>query len=267
MSFLNRLRRTLSEAYDTIRHHSGYIEDEAFYAVNVFNDNIVIGYPLYKHHMDYGEPELLDVLLTFSEFQIALILEGFFVRGGISFGDHYMDDDIVFGDALLEAVNQNKAGGVPCISLSPSALELIRNQLKFYGDITMSPQHEFLLQNHDNKIFLNYMYQAFRLFPDGGILFDIIDSHKRHIMDNVLNSAESSSVRAKFEWLARYHNFICHEFLRRYPIPNDSCVDEIYLAATLEAQKLVDYIIDIESFSPTVRRIDLPPLDYNKLEI
>lgn len=36
-------------------------------------------------------------------YQCTLLEHGFFVRGGIAIGEHYMDRDIVFGSALIEA--------------------------------------------------------------------------------------------------------------------------------------------------------------------
>jgi hypothetical protein len=42
-----------------------------------------------------------------------------------------MNKDIVYGDALLEAVKQDKTGGPPCVSLSKSATDLIEKHMSF----------------------------------------------------------------------------------------------------------------------------------------
>ena len=64
----------------------------------------------------------------------------FFVRGGIAFGNHYMDNDIVFGNALVDAVSMDKCGGPPKISFTPSAIKIIKKQLFAYGgDIKNAP--------------------------------------------------------------------------------------------------------------------------------
>jgi hypothetical protein len=169
LQFLHSLRDALSNAYNRIRQHSKGFKDDSLYAVNVFTDNIVVGYPLNSAELEYGESEFGNILGIFSEFQIGLAMKGFFLRGGIAYGKHYMDEDIVFGDALLEAIDQDKDGGPPRISLAPSVVEIVRHQLGFYGQTNYAPQYEHLLEDADGTIFLNYLCEAFGAFPDGAI--------------------------------------------------------------------------------------------------
>lgn len=260
LQFLKKLRHALSNAYDRVRKHSKGLGDDSFYAVKVFTDNIVVGYPLHRPGFDYGEPELGDILSTFAEFQAGLAMEGFFLRGGIALGEHYMDDDIVFGDALLQAVEEDKGGGPPRITLAPSAVEIVRHQLGFYGEVNWAPQHEDLLEDADGAIFLNYLGEAFCAFPDGGIFFDLIERHRQVIVEGLKTYRGNAGVSAKFEWAARYHNYICSEFAKIHPIPTNPDADEVYGAACGEAQKLLDYKIDIQSLAATPSRISLTPI-------
>lgn len=259
--FLKSLRKALSSAYARIREHSKGIADDPFYGVKVFTDNIVVGYPLHKPDWDYGEPELADILDTFSELQCSLAMEGFFLRGGIAFGDHYMDEDIVFGDALLEAVKQDKSGGAPCISLAKSAVEKVRRQLGFYGeDANWAPHHYHLLEDSDGTIFLNYLGEAFCAFPDAGPFFEVIEAHQQHVTKGLIENKAVPGIRAKYEWAARYHNFVCRNFAERHPVPTAPDSDEFNACANEEAQKLLNYIIDIESLAATPRRMSIRPI-------
>jgi len=260
VEFLHKLRHALSNAYDRIREHSKGFGEDSLYAVKVFTDNIVVGYPLHLSSGGQGEPEFGDILSAFSEFQVGLAMEGFLLRGGIAFGDHYMDDDIAFGDALLKAVAQDIAGGAPRISLAQSAIEMLRHHLSFYGETRWAPQYEDLLEDADGTIFLNYLGEAFSAFPEGGVFFEVVESHQNHIVKGLQDYKGSPSVRAKFEWAARYHNFICEEFAERNPVPTSPDADEEYAAAAVEAQKLLDYRIDIESLAATPGRMKLSPL-------
>ncbi len=266
LQFLRRLCHALSSAYERIREHSKGWGNDSFFAVKVFTDNIVVGYPLHRPGFDCGEPEFGDILNVFSEFQVGLSIEGFFLRGGIAFGEHYMDDDIVFGDALQQAFNQDKGGGAPRISLSPSAIEIVQRQLGFYGKTSWAPQHEDLLEDADGTIFLNYLGEAFSVFPDGGIFFELIEGHQKNIIKGLEDYKGDPGVRAKFEWAARYHNFICQEFAERHPVPTNPDADEIYAAAAEEAQKLFDYRVDIESLAATPCRMNLPPIKLRRHE-
>jgi len=262
LEFLHRLRHGLSKAYERVREHSkGFgIGNDSFFTVKVFTDNIVVGYPLHRPGLDYGEPELGNILSIFSEFQVGLATEGFFLRGGIAFGEHYMDDDIVFGDALLQAVDQEKSGGPPRISLSPSAIEKVQHQLGRWGTTGSAPQHEDLMEDADGTIFLNYLGEAFSVFPDGGIFFDLIEGHQINLIKGLTDYRGNPGVRAKFEWAARYHNFVCQEFAERHTIPSSHNADEEYAAACVEAQRLLDYKIDIESLAATPCRMKLTPI-------
>jgi len=60
--------------------------------------------------------------------------------------------------------------------------------------------------------------------------------------------------------IIRYHNFVCKDFQNKHPVPTSPDTDEIYAAATTEARRLNDYIIDIESLAPAPGRLKLSPI-------
>ena len=67
--------------------------------IKIYTDNMIVGYPI----KDDGEEELDEILDNVSEYQFNLAIEGLFVRGGVSVGEFYINEDIVFGPALLDA--------------------------------------------------------------------------------------------------------------------------------------------------------------------
>jgi len=258
MEFLNRLRDALSRAHERLREHSEPIGLTPFYSIKIFTDNIVVGYPLHPGYSNYGEPELGDILLTFAELQATLAADGFFIRGGIAYGDHYMDEDIVFGEALLQVVKLNQSGGLPRLVLAPSAVEIIREHLGFYAFIEDAPHYWHLFQDADGAVFVNYLSEAFCGFPDG-ISFDLIEAHQRAVIRGLQDYRAKPDIRAKFEWADRYHNFVCHEFVRNHPVPTHPDVDEGYALATQEAQRVLDFIIDVESLAATPSTLSITP--------
>ena len=260
--FLWKLRKALTTSYERIRERaSGWGGDESF-SIKVFTDNIVVGYPIpfYKKSGDYGESQLGEIFSIFAEFQFALAMEGFLVRGGIAFGNHYMDEEIVFGDALIEAIGQDKGGGPPRISLAPSAVEMLQRHIGFYGKANWAPQFRDTLSDADGTIFLNYLNEAFWAYPDGGVFFAFIESHKNIISAGLETFKGNPGIRSKYEWAARYHNYVCKEFAETNPVSNDPDADEFLAAAAEEAQKLRNYLIDIESFAAVPSRIKLKPI-------
>ncbi len=110
--FLQRIKRSLDAAYKRVREAQtlrGKVP--SIFDMKVFTDNIVIAYPLPDPNIDDGEFELGTVLMLFAEVQAGLAEDGFFLRGAITKGPHYQDQDIVYGNAFLDAVDLDKSGG------------------------------------------------------------------------------------------------------------------------------------------------------------
>lgn len=257
--FLRRLRSALSAAYFNIRERLKSKRLRNF-SMKVFTDNVVIGYPLYGPEYEQGEPEFAEVLSIFKELQFTLATQGFFLRGGIARGLHYMDDDIVFGDAFLEAVSLDKGGGPPRLTFTSSVIQTVQKQLSFYGGAEYAPQYKDILEDSDGEFYLDYLGEAFCAYPDMGIFFDLIDEHKQSIINGLIKYMAVPDVRAKYEWAARYHNFVCREFAELNPISIDPDADEYTASASVEAQKLLNHLIDVESLAAGPKRINLQPI-------
>jgi hypothetical protein len=260
--FLAKLRNALSSAYERVRKHANGRSGDEYFSIKIFTDNIVVGYPIpsYKISGDYGESELGEIFSVFAEFQVGLAMEGFLIRGGIAFGNHYMDDEIVFGDALIEAVAQDKGGGPPRISLAPSVIELLQRHLGFYGENNWAPQYHDTLADSDGTIFVNYLEEAFLAYPDEGIFFEVIEKHRNTITEGLKTYKGSPGVWSKYEWAARYHNFVCNEFADNNPVSHDPDADIISVTAAEDAQLLKNYLIDIETLAAVPSRINLKPI-------
>jgi len=217
-AFLRRLKSTLETAYAHIR-----VEGRGYFQMKVFTDNLVVGYTIQPQNLGHGEPELGDAFMTFARFQMDMIRNGFMVRGGIAFGDHYMDEDVVFGPALIEAAAQDQSGGVPRISLATSAIQRVKQHIQFYATPDIAPQCEFILKDRDGVYFLNYLSEAFSDYYEGaGIDFSVLDDHKVLVEDGLEMYESNSRVRVKYEWAAEYHNFICNDLLQKIEQPSSN---------------------------------------------
>lgn len=258
--FLARVRSALNSGYERMRKSARSFSNEHRFKIKVFTDNVVVGYPIAEFSHSHGEGELGSIFDVFSEFQLGLAMEGFLVRGGISIGAHYMDDDIVFGDALLEAVEQDKTGGAPKITLSKSAVEVVRRHLGFYFDPEESPQNQVLLQDADGSIFIDYLQNAFIAFPDASVAFDAFEKHKTTLVSGLKTYRSVPGVWSKYEWASRYHNAVIDDFLAKNPVPTSPDADEIYAASAIEARALNGYKIDIESLATAPRKMILRPI-------
>jgi len=176
------------------------------YAIRAFTDNVVIGYPI----KDDAEVELGSIFTHLSYFQMALTMEGFFIRGAISIGELYMDDITVFGDGLIEAYEGEKSlARDPRIILTESALKSVNQHLSYYGHKVHAPQVRELLKDADGQIFINYLST---LYPEQGYLYlEELSIHKKAIEDKLSYYMSNPPVWHKYLWSANYHNYWCKE--------------------------------------------------------
>ena len=147
-----RIQRALADVHATVDRSSaaGWVPEPdavALYWMKTSNDSVILGYPLRHAGSDLGEPELGHCLLLFAKFQAALTCHGLLVRGGIAAGMHYMDEDQVLGDVLLEAQGVDASIGAPRLTVTAGVLKLLREQIKLYAEERESPNHEYLLED------------------------------------------------------------------------------------------------------------------------
>ena len=242
-ALLKRIADSLAEARKGIEKNNLHLGGEEDFQVKFFTDNLVISFPVKNFNFDAAEPELETIIRIISEYQIRLAMDGFFIRGGLSFGLNYMDRDIVFGDAIVKAHNMDKKGNPPRIVLSSELGEIVKTQFGFYNNSYSAPQYQELLIDVDGKIFINYLNEAFRVFPEGGIFFEVLQKHKSNIEKNLGRFSDCTDIRNKYEWIARYHNFICNEIAYLYPPSSNPDQDIEYAFASEEAQKTLDFIL------------------------
>lgn len=223
-ALLHRLRAALDQAYV---HLSANVEplsgedDLRSWDVKTFTDNIVVGYPITLDNKD-GEAELGQLLSGIAQFQLEMVLAGFFVRGGLAVGDLYMDRDIVWGRALLDAYGlEQQPGGPPRILLGnvqppsplPALIPLVLLQLASYARPINAPHNSELLFD-GAALFVDYLALLFDSEREDGYTepdFVKIKQHKFLVEEQLRSFVDNESVRAKYEWVAGYHNWWCDQ--------------------------------------------------------
>lgn len=112
----------------------------------------VLGFPI----KDDGESELGKIIYFIGLWQYTLPQHGSFVRGGITVGPIYMDDDVAFGKGLLDAYKsaESKPARDPRVALAPCAMDLVHHHLAYYAEVSESPQNFSLLFDADSQMFI-----------------------------------------------------------------------------------------------------------------
>ena len=243
--FLLRIKRALSGAYGKVRKAQNLGRElPPPFDMKVYTDNIVVAHPLSAPFVDHGEPELGTLLMLFAEVQASLAADGFLLRGGISAGMHYQDEDIAFGEALMEAVDLDRSGSSPRLVIGPSVEPLISKQLESYGDFWWAPHYQQILEDpRDERLFVNYLGVAFEHFPDGPIDCRLLAKHRKKLLAGLSRYESDTRVWSKYRWAAIYHNYVCNTFAARFPDNGDGVMDPEQMAASAEAQGVVNYLI------------------------
>jgi hypothetical protein len=208
INYLRSFKNTLNKSIENIKDRDimGIWKNKKnHWEVKAFTDNIVLGYPI----ADDGEPEMGTTFFNLSLFQLEMVLSGLFVRGAFSIGEHYMDEDIVFGNALLEAYSaeQNIARD-PRIILTGSAIKYLKRHLKYYGYIKHSPQYKEILRDVDGQFFINYLDM---LISDDGIDYENLNKHRTVIEEHLRKFKSVPKIWSKYSWVANYHNYFCEQ--------------------------------------------------------
>src|SRR5262249_13583968 len=134
---------------------------------------------------------------------------GFMVRGGICFSDLFMENDLVFGPALVRGYElSEKLAIFPRILIDPEVVDAVFQDKK----IILSDIHA--LRGDDAAFFIDYLYVCcvsptiLMGFPDFKAILAV---HKQQVERKLRElSTKGERARQKALWLALYHNSVVH---------------------------------------------------------
>jgi len=178
----------------------------ANWAIKFFSDNLSFGHPIDDKVAD-GTTTAWFVIRCAQQYQLRMVLNGFFLRGGLTKGPVCLTEDIIFGSALIESYKlESKASIVPRVILSESLRDLLVSP--FSAVTNQLPTHclDAVCRDVDGWWFLNYLDAA----RDGSAInWDFVARHKDSVLKS-LSTTTRHDVLPKFGWACRYHNVFCH---------------------------------------------------------
>jgi len=202
---LVRLRNALDVAYRDLKERSNRENPFGDTAPQVrsFTDNLIIGYPISEHGW-WAVENLNSVIYYISFLQAELARKGYFLRGAISVGELYIDEDIVFGPALMEAyqAEQNLAVYPRVILCDSAEME--------YRDPRRERKVSNLLIDSDQHVFVDYLDNTVMIaYPDDRPFTEFLEGHKTSVVAKLKEFTNKPYIRAKYDWAAIYHNSFC----------------------------------------------------------
>lgn len=201
---LSKERSWLEDTYSP-QELKSLIQKDRF-ALKAFTDNIVMGWPV----RDDAESEFGSAFSKLAMFQFNMVLNGFFIRGGLSVGEAYVDEIAVFGSALLEAYNgESVLARDPRIVLTSSAVQATETHLTCYGNPQHAPHTRELLRDSDGQLFLNYLNCVLIAEDHQGPFYDEFMKHKAVVEKRLEEYKTQPNIWSKYAWVAAYHNYFC----------------------------------------------------------
>lgn len=179
---------------------------------------------------EYFPGVLRSEMLSLINGQILMIYHGVLLRGAITHGSHYMDEEsgIMVSPAMVQAYKLENKAVHPRIVVDNLT---IAQHFKFNEwrlpyepeDEDARAHFELLRQDpSDESLYLDYLTNAYSLMDfEVGHYLEFLDIHKKLIekgfQENQGEGRDESKVRAKYDWLMRYHNMVIRECLERFP--------------------------------------------------
>jgi hypothetical protein len=142
-------------------------------------------------------------------FQGSLALLGIFVRGAVVVGEHFEDNQILFGPALIQAVYLEKKIAIwPRVVVAPDVVNLCNSCTLFPSQSNSDKdQLNHLLRRDSGGItYLNYIRTYCVVCNSTEQSQQFLQKHHNHIIQKARASAEHMDVSTKYYWVATYHN-------------------------------------------------------------
>lgn len=172
------------------------------FEIKVFSDNIVIAQKLQE---EIVSTQIISMLNLISLLQFESFFQfDFPLRGGITIGDLYIDDSVVWGTGLIEAYQiENGLANYPRVIVSQKVIDRYDNCL----DKSLN-MYAMIKQDHDGYWFADYLTAA----PDIRLIPQISASLAQKAS---LHANEDERVKQKINWIISYFNSYCHQFSDR----------------------------------------------------
>lgn len=163
--------------------------------------------------------ELLDLLHA----QIQCIGSGVVIRAGVAIGNAHVGLDgkgPVFGPAMVRAYEIESHEAVhPRIVIDGPAYDAFLTDTRLHKEdhsVEMEAEYvdKLLRVDADGTRFIDYLAGGESEFDHPAGYFEFLDSHAALVRDKLATT--TGSVRAKFEWLADYHNSVVGQIIDEF---------------------------------------------------
>jgi hypothetical protein len=169
---------------------------EAQWKIRIFSDCLCVSKPT----TDLGIFLTLNAVAAFTREMVAA---GFPIRGGLTIGPHSESELMLFSQAQIEAYElESSEARNPRIVLSPGFLERVE---AIEDDEIRKDTKEYIVVDEDYVSFINYL--IFEEEDEWLSGHEFYYRQKLALDEALSNKKIDSTVRSKYLWIARFHNW------------------------------------------------------------
>lgn len=205
---VDRILVAISDSREHVRQ--SLAEEFASYpncwGLKFFSDNLVVAYPFEGNDIS---PVLAAwfIIRCVQRYQLRMVLNGFFLRGGLTEGPICLTDDIIFGSALLECYElESKASIVPRVILAERLQQMMAKSVREQSNPIPTDASNSICRDIDGWWFVSYLEAA---SSPQGVDWELVARHKQSVLQS-LSGITRHDVLPKYGWACRYHNMFCH---------------------------------------------------------
>lgn len=204
-NFLNLLNMFMEDAIE--ESGGGIFKHKEEIYIKIFSDNILLAIEL-KENDEQRDDKITLLFNIVANIYNEILRYGYLMRGAIVEGDFFHNDIIVYGKALVEAVNLEEK-------------KAIYPRILVQKELSKSLQH-YLLQDRDGLYILN----IFQLSE----YFDHL-SFKLELLKILEQYKDKGHIKAKIMWMIKYFNFWFtkyeHRLLNQQKITEEEIADAL----------------------------------------
>jgi hypothetical protein len=194
---------------------------ESAYPGAVFSDSILSARPILSRSRAATAQAIFSLILEAAQLQAGLATRDYFARGAITLGKFHFYGNLIFGPALVEAVQLERGVAVnPRIVISAEAtLALRRGEGSGDGD-AVSYAGAPVLVDSDGVAFVDYLSGS--LQADADLQLTTLLTQHRDAADGQLDRNVTDFRRwSKYRWVAEYHNAVCNSYRHQLEPPSE----------------------------------------------
>jgi hypothetical protein len=204
-----------------------------------FSDSIVRVRP---YDAEFNEGALFREVIDLVHAQANLVNDGVLIRGGMTVGKVFFENNAVFGPAVIRAYDlEAQYANVPRIVIGPEIFRELRRNPKLraeHHDLADEIHYlkRLLRRGDDGLWFIDYLKAIEREMDEPDTDYpNFMRQHRDLITANAKTQPLESRASQKYLWLAEYHNTVCREW-------GDAAVD---LAITPEQMPMMETLPEV----------------------